>query len=645
MCRTPMGLANSVSSFVRLMEEVFRDMLYKDVVIYLDDILIFSRTLQEHLEKVERVLGRLKLVNMKLKRSKCDFFKEEVTFLGHTISKDGVRPDERKIEVVKNYPEPPDKHELKSWLGLINFFRKYVKGFSQIAHPLHELLRKDAKFVWTLECKKAFETLRDSLISGPILGLPDFEEEFRIYSDASGYGVGYVLQQIQEGEEVVIAYGGRSLTKAERGYAIMDLEALALVSAIKHFESYLFKHFLAFVDNTGVAHLLSQKKSKGRILRWIIYLQAFDFELVYKPGKTLGNADALSRNPAWKPMVATAKADERDAILWARFQEEDGAIKPLIDFLRTGDKGKLPRKGAISQSSAHRFEVDNEGVLWRLAKNEATDQTHRVLVVPVTQIRDILVDHHDSLMAGHFGIAKTFKGISARYWWVGMFNAIKQYCDSCEVCAKNKIDSHPTKAQLNPIQSNGIFQVISMDFKGPLTETKNGNKYILAFFDLFSKYCECVALPSTEAELVARCFYERIISRWGMPRSVHSDQGSNFVGKIMTELCEILGIKKTKTSPFHPEGNGQIERFNSTLGAALRRFVNPQTDNWDDILPAIVYAYNTSVHSTTGVSPYFILHGCLPLNPGDNLKPMSKHFQSCKEWLNLLSRTWTLPGS
>ena len=275
--------------------------------------------------------------------------------------------------------------------------------------------------------------------------------------------------------------------------------------------------------------------------------------------------------------------------------------------------------------------MDNEGVLWRLAKNEATDQTHRVLVVPITQIRDILVDHHDSLMAGHFGIAKTFKGISARYWWVGMFNAIKQYCDSCEVCAKNKIDSHPTKAQLNPIQSNGIFQVISMDFKGPLTETKNGNKYILAFFDLFSKYCECVALPSTEAELVARCFYERIISRWGMPRSVHSDQGSNFVGKIMTELCEILGIKKTKTSPFHPEGNGQIERFNSTLGAALRRFVNPQTDNWDDILPAIVYAYNTSVHSTTGVSPYFILHGCLPLNPGDNLKPMSKHFQSRKE--------------
>jgi len=294
----PFGLKNAPPTFQRMMNEILAEWLDEFVVVYIDDIMIYSKTFEEHLEHIEKILRKLKEVNLMLKLVKCKWGEQNIEFLGHVVGKDGLKPDPGKIEKIKNLKVPTTQKEVRSILGLCGYYRRFVKGFSKIAKPLNELLQKGKPFEWTDRQQKAFEELKEKLIQYPILAYPDYEKEFILMTDASGIGLGAVLSQLNDkGKEVVIAYASRSLNPAEKKYAITDQECLAIMWAIEHFHKYLIgKKFTIVTDHSALKTLKTAKiPTKGRRARWIMELQQYDFEIKHRSGKENSNADGLSR--------------------------------------------------------------------------------------------------------------------------------------------------------------------------------------------------------------------------------------------------------------------------------------------------------------------------------------------------------------
>jgi hypothetical protein len=292
----PFGLTNAPATFQRLMDNVLNDMLYQGVIVYLDDINIYSKTFDEHIAKLKEVFNRLRAAGLKLGPDKCHFLQPKLEFLGHIVSGDGIMADPAKIEKVKNFPIPTTRTKVRSFLGLASYYRKFIKDFSTIARPLNQLLRKDAELEWTGDCQESFDNLKGKLTTEPILAYPDFTQTFYLTTDGSAQGLGAVLSQRSDiGQERVIAYASKSLVGAQQQYGATELECLAVIWAVEHFYSYLgFQHFILITDHSALKWLYSSIP-KGRLARWILRLQPYDFEVQHKPGKDNTNADALSR--------------------------------------------------------------------------------------------------------------------------------------------------------------------------------------------------------------------------------------------------------------------------------------------------------------------------------------------------------------
>ena len=293
----PFGLTNAPATFQRLMECILSGLTYSQCLIYLDDIIIFSSTFREHLDRLTAVLQKLQRAGLKLRTEKCRFAQRKVHYLGHVVSAAGVEPDPAKVEAISSYPAPRDVREVRQFLGMANYYRRFVKNFSQIASPLYELTKKTAKgFSWNTDCQDAFDDLKSRLLAPPILAYPDFSKLFLVHTDASASAIGGILSQHNEEGEQVIAYWSRQLSKAERNYSTVEREALAAVAAIKEFYPYLYGFpFKLIVDHNPLTALKELKDVGGRLARWAIFLQQFDFTVEYKPGKDHRNADALSR--------------------------------------------------------------------------------------------------------------------------------------------------------------------------------------------------------------------------------------------------------------------------------------------------------------------------------------------------------------
>ncbi|KAL9976989.1 hypothetical protein ACROYT_G014344 [Oculina patagonica] len=294
----PFGLTNSGASFQRLMGHILRGLEYRFALIYIDDIIIFSKSVEEHLAHLEEVFRRLREANVKLNPKKCSFVKQRVEYLGHVVTPDGVQPNPEKVRVVRDFPVPKNLKELRAFMGLANYYRRFVRGFAHIASPLNALTKKGVKFGWTQSCADAFDKLKRALVSAPILAYPDFKKEFLLFVDASSTGIGFTLAQKQNGKEVVIAYNGRGLNRAEQNYSTTEREALALVEGIKKFQPYLFgRKFTVITDHSSLRWLMNVKDATGRLARWSLLLQQYDFEIVHRPGREHSNADSLSRRP------------------------------------------------------------------------------------------------------------------------------------------------------------------------------------------------------------------------------------------------------------------------------------------------------------------------------------------------------------
>ena len=620
----PFGLVNAPATFQRLMQIVLHDLYPNKCLIYLDDVIVHGRTLDEHLQNLQLVLSQLQEAGLKLKPQKCHFLCSEVTYLGHLVSAAGIHSDPTKIQAIQNWPTPQSAEEVRQFLGLASYYRRFVYGFAHIAAPLTQLTEKHRKFQWTTECQEAFNKLQSALMSAPTLAFPNLSEKagpFILDTDASDFGIGAVLQQVgTDGLEHVIAYASRVLTKPERNYCTTRKEMLALITFLRQFRHYLLgRHFIVRTDHQALKWLQTFREPEGQVARWQERLQEFDFECVHRPGRRHKNADALSRRPArphgncpscQQTAINLISLRSSEAEQWAELHRNDP--ETAFIYSRLQQHGVKPTKAEMDGFSweAHclwsqwpKLQI-LDGVLYL---NYGDNYTQKI-VVPQTRILPLLKQLHDEL--GHPGQRKMDEAVSARFWWPHQRRDIVNFCNSCTECLRIKPPHQYSRAPLQPIITGYPNQIVGVDLIGPLPQTPRNNRYILVMVDLFTKWCEASPIPNAEANTVAQTMFEQWIARWGAPEQLHSDRGSNFESQIVAELCGAFKIAKSRTTAYHPEGNGQVERTNRSLKALLQAFTTTyDTRTWDLALPRCLLAYRSTIHSSTAHTPFHLMTG------------------------------------
>ncbi|GFV99019.1 retrovirus-related Pol polyprotein from transposon 412 [Trichonephila clavipes] len=594
-----------------------------------------GRTFEEHLQNIRKVLSKLSDANLKLNPSKCKFFQKEVNYLGHIISAEGVRTDPEKVSAVKNWKRPENLRELRSFLGLCTYYRKFVKGFSNIARPLHKLTESKQKFQWTKECEDSFLQLKEALTSSPILIYPQPDKPFILDTDASNESVGAVLSQEIDGQERVVAYWSKCLSKPERNYCVTRKELLAIVKAIEHFHHYLYgQKFLLRTDHASLTWLMNFRNTEGQVARWIQRLNEYYFDIRHRKGSSHGNADALSRRPCPENcrhcsrvetkydyairQITTSTATPPDPWSDEKVREDqmaDPDIKPLIEFMESSsNKPSWQDISAYSPTTKQYWALWNSlhlrnGVLYRKFESEDGKTFRWQLVLPRSRIPEVLKELHGSPTGGHFGVMKTLHRVRERFFWGKVRADVEQWCKSCDACSARKGPKIRSRGKLHRYNVGAPFERIAFDILGPLPRTASGNKYLLVVMDYFTKWPEVYPIPDQEAPTVAEAVVQHWISRYGVPLQLHSDQGRNFVSAVLKGVCELLGIDKTKTTPLHPQSDGMVERFNRTILNNLSLMVSKNQQDWDQKVPLFLLAYRSAVHETTGYSPSQMLFG------------------------------------
>jgi transposase InsO family protein len=593
----PFGLCNAPATFERMMDTVLRGLKWNICLCYLDDIIVYAPNFQEHQIRLRKVLRCIRGAGLTLNSNKCAFGKKKLTILGHLLDQHGIYPDPQKIAAVAKFPEPESIADVRSFLGLCSYYRRFIKNFADIAKPLHDLLRKDAKFSWFTPQKESFSTLRKLLTSGPVLGhfLPDAET--RIHADASGYGIGAVLVQVQEGQERPIAYASRSLSAAEMNYSTTEKECLAVIWAISKFRPYLFGNpFTIVTDHHALCWLANVKDPSGRLARWSLRLQEYDIKIVYKSGRKHSDADSLSRKPLVETVVENSDEIPFLAAItdYGKEQLKDKQLKSIIETLKRGDE---------YQSYQMR-----DGVLYKRNYDPMGQQW--LLVIP-KQIRgDILKSLHDAPTAGHLGFAKTYDRIKRKYYWPGLYGSTRRYVSHCRECQRRKSPPQRPPGQLQPIKPPDVpFAKIGIDLLGRFPVTREGNRWIIVGTDYLTRFTVTRALPTSEAIEIAKFIVEEIILKHGAPREMISDRGRSFLSNLVRDINQLCQTSHLLTTAYHPQTNGLTERFNKTLADMLSMYVDVDQRNWDTILPFVTFAYNSSKQDTTGFSPFFLVHG------------------------------------
>ena len=687
----PFGLTNAPSSFERLMEKVLAGLQYDICLLYLDDTIIKSETFEGHLVNLRKVFDRLRSSNLKLSPKKCAIFQHKVEFLGHVVSEEGISTNPKKVESVRDWPKPVTVKQVRSFLGLCSYYRKFILNFSTIAKPLTRLTEKDVKFVWSMECDRAFESLKTCLVDTPILVYPDMTKPFILDTDASGVGIGAVLSQMQGDKEKVVAYYSRVLTKSERNYCVTRRELLAVVDSIKHFHTYLYgAKFVIRTDHGSLRWLVNFKNLEGQLCRWSEFLAVYDYEIVHRSGKSHGNADALSRRPCdpcrycdrveSKDRTYQANLDDLKPCCHQHIEGSDNGTSSVTDLnsfqksetlqslgYDSSEVGKpltlhscrnvtqqpLPVESWFQDNkleeicTEQRKDKDLKLIIeWKLKDTRPTwqdisdkginlknywSQWNRLilkdnvlyrewfdpkvkqpvlqLVIPPSRKEDLFSQLHKQRWSGHLGIKRTLGRMRRRVYWAGYKADIYKLCQECPECQRRK---SPNKSAKHPLKKYSVglpLERVGLDILGPLPESSLGNKYILVVSDYFTKWVEAYPMPNQETVTIANVLVNEFISRFGVPLLLHSDQGSQFESSLFQELCLLLDIDKTRTTAYHPQSDGLVERFNLTLENMLSKYIASDQRDWDSHLPMLMLAYRSSIHESTGQTPAAMMFG------------------------------------
>jgi hypothetical protein len=543
------------------------------VFVYIDDISIFSETVREHIKHVEIVLVRLRNANMKLNPDKCVWFSKSIKLLGHVISDKGIAPDEDKTESIKERKHPTNVKELQSFLGICNYYRKFIKNFADIAAPLYKLIRNEVVWEFKEEQIQAFKTLKEKLCTYPVLRQPDMKKTFKLYCDASHIAVGVVLSQADaENNEYVIAYASRLFKGFEINWCISDKEMFACIYGVKEFKQFIFgTKFIIVTDHSALMYLLNLKDPTGRLARWSMFLSQFDYEIEYRKGTTHQNADYISR-----PVLITRTRIQ---------EEEENSTRNLDPYL---DESLLhylkykKHKNGISKKQVRRienaitkYEYSND-TLYVIKKNK------KMIIPKIEDRENIIIDNHDQV--AHFGKA-TYERIREKFFWPKMFNQIVKHNKQCLTCVRNMnhtVSNHPAFSNAVSL----ITDEISIDFVWGLDVTKKGYTGVMVIMNTLSKYVRIFKLRTKNTEEVGKKL-TKYFCNYGPTMRILSDNEPGLIAAV-NEMKNRMGIEWHKTvAAYSPQHNGLIEKFVHTFGTTLRKLAEKDRINWPDWLPFI----------------------------------------------------------
>ncbi|KAE8690049.1 hypothetical protein F3Y22_tig00110929pilonHSYRG00045 [Hibiscus syriacus] len=510
---------------------VFHDYLDKFVVIYLDDIMIFSNSIEEHLEHLRLVLTRLRENRLFVKKEKCAFVQTQVQFLGHIIERGCIRMDKENVKAIQEWPTPQNVSELRSFLGLANYYRRFVEGYSRRVKLLTDLLKKGCEWVWSKDCQEAFDDLKKVVISEPVLTLPDLEKPLEVETDASDYAIGGVLLQ----DKHLVAFESRKLNETEARYTAPEKELLAVIHCLRIWRHYfLGSKFVVKTDNTAVSHFLTQPKLTAKQARWQEFLAEFDFNFEHKAGKKNQVADALSRRADLAALRCVAP------ISASRVSNEiqNGLL------MTKGLRMFVPRAGNLRQK--------------------------------------LLKECHDTPWVGH----------------------------------PDKVDRQRTAGLLEPLPVPARpWESISLDFISRLPRVGDLGS-ILVVVDRFSKYATFIpASKYCSTEETAKLVFKHVVRYWGIPQSIVIDRDGRFIRKFWKGLFQLLGTQLNFSSSYHPQTDGQTERFNELLEEYLRHFIQANQKNWPPLLDLAQLCFNSQKSSSTNKSPFELVTSQQPRLP------------------------------
>ena len=594
------GLCNAPATFQTLMFAVLRPYLGTFVCCYLDDVLIYSETLEEHQRHVRLVLKALREHKLFAHRGKSEWGRRQTTYLGHVVGSGGTLcPDPSIVASVRDWPSPKTRRQVQAFLGLANWHRRFIKNFSALAQPLTELTRKNVPFEWGEEEEKAFQTLKEALTTAPVLRTFDPSLPTRLVTDASKFAIGCVLQQCNDAEEKTyhpVSFYSRKLSPAERNYPVHEQELLALISALRHHRHYLHGTRLKVqlhTDHRSLTYLPSQPHLSGRQARWMETLAEFDTEITYVQGTSNVVADALSRRDDLQ--LASLSANSTPSLPKIRTAQVDDPFACAIQKAMAEDPPPSRTDG---------YEM-RDGVL----------VYHGRLYVPEAIRQELLYELHEG--AGHFGVEKTLAKAMRQFFWRGMEKDIRKWAKSCASCLRQKVNRgrQPGLHQALPPPKRP-WADISRDFITGLPKTSNGFDAIAVDVCRLTKCAVFTPSKATDtAREAARRFFASVVRRFGLPESIVSDRDPKFTSKFWRALMTLTGTRLRLSTADHPRTDGQTEVTNRTLEEMLRHVVREDQGNWDECLPLCEFAYNNSVSTTTKMTPFEALYGFAPHTP------------------------------
>ncbi|CAM8940538.1 unnamed protein product [Rhodiola kirilowii] len=603
-CRMSFGLCNAPGTFQRVVTSIFSDMIGSLIEVFMDDFTVYGNTFDECLENLGAVLERCVSMNLVLNYEKCHFMVTHGVVQGHIISHKGIEVDKAKIDVIMTLPYPTTVRDIKSLLGHAGFYRRFIKDFSKKALPLSNLLQKDVPFDFTDECKKAFDELKQALVTAPIICAPDWTRPFEIMCDASDYTVGAVLGQRAEKKPVVISYASRTLDAAQKNYSTTEKELLAVVFALEKFRSYLLgAKVVVYSDHASIRYLMTKKEAKPRLIRWILLLQEFNVEIKDKKGIENTVADHLSR----------LIRDEEPGAITETFPDEHlyallGKVPwyaPIVNYVVGG---RFPPSYSKAQrlklKHDARFYVWDDPYYWKIGADQILRRC-----IPDDEVASVLSFCHEHACGGHFGPRKTARKIlECGFFWPSLFRDAFEHSKRCDKCQRVGNVSARNEMPQVPILVNEVFDIWGLDFMGPFP-VSNGYTYILVAVDYVSKWIEAKATRADDAKAVVDFLRTNIFCRYGVPKAIISDQGSHFCNRVMATTLKHYHVHHRTSTAYHPQTNGQAEISNREIKGILEKMVKPTRKDWNQRLDEALWAYQTAYKTPIGTSPFRLVYG------------------------------------